>query len=71
MPRLLSILNDRNCKSQINDSSLKDYFSSTVSASFIGRLARKVGLKQRKSRFNLVSFVTLIIVQTGSGPSTP
>ena len=67
MPRLLSIRNDRNRKAQINDRSLKDYFSSTVSASFIGRMARKVGLKQRKSRFNPVSFITSIIVQTGSG----
>ena len=65
MPRLLSIRNDRNRKAQINDRSLKEYFSSTVSASFIGRMARKVGLKQRKSRFNPVSFITSIIVQTG------
>ncbi|MDM8120543.1 transposase [Succinatimonas hippei] len=67
MPRLLSILKDRNCKSQINERSLKEYFSSTVSASFIGRMVRKVGLKQRKCRFNPISFVTSIIVQTGSG----
>ena len=67
MPRLLSILKDRNRKSQINENSLKEYFSSTVSASFIGRMARTVGLKQRKCRFNPVSFVTSIIVQTGSG----
>ena len=67
MPRLLSIGKDRNRKSQINERSLKEYFSSTVSASFIGRMARKVGLKQRKCRFNPISFVTSIIVQTGSG----
>ena len=27
MPRLLSILKDRNCKAQINERSLKEYFS--------------------------------------------
>ncbi|MCL1603484.1 hypothetical protein M3084_06420, partial [Succinatimonas hippei] len=66
MPRLLSILKDRNCKSQINERSLKKYFSSAVSASLIGRMARKVGLNRRRCRFNPVSFITSIIVQAGS-----
>ena len=48
MPHLLSIRNDRNRKAQINDRALKEYFSSTSSASFVGRMARKVGLKQRR-----------------------
>ena len=66
MPHLLSIRNDRNRKAQINDRALKEYFSSTSSASFVGRMARKVGLKQRRCRFNPVSFITAIIVQAGS-----
>ena len=65
MQRLLSIRNDRNRKAQINDHALKEYFSSTIAVSFICPMARKVGLKQRKSRFNPVSFITSIIVQTG------
>ena len=66
MPRLLSIGKDRNCKAQINERSLKKYFSAAVSPSLIGRWAKIVGLKQRKSRFNPVSFITAIIVQAGS-----
>ena len=66
MPCLLSILKDRNCKSQINERSLKKYFSAAVSPSLIARTARKVG-KQRRCRFNPVSFITSIIVQTCSG----
>ncbi len=40
MPRLLSILKDRNCKAQINERSLKKYFSAAVSPSLIGRLGK-------------------------------
>ena len=65
MPHLLSIRNDRNRKAQINERSLKKYFSAAVFPSLIGLTARKVGLNRRKSRFNPVSFITSIIVQAG------
>ena len=71
MPRLLSIGKDRNCKAQINERSLTKYFSAAVSPSLIGRWAKIVGLKQRKSRFNPVSFITAIIVQAGSQAKLP
>lgn len=67
MPFSLSSQNDRNRKAFITERSLKSYFSSTVSPSLIGRWARKLGLKQRKCRFNPVSFLTAVIMQAGLG----
>ena len=71
MPRLLSILKDRNCKAQINERSLKKYFSAAVSPSLIGRWAKIVGLKQRKSRFNPSVLLRQSLCRQARKPSSP